>query len=536
MYGKALLGTAIAQCLRFAKAYERSKAGPYAQQMNLLKYQLYVAQDTEFGRLYGFKSLLKEWPTIHTKETLVTVQRAFANQVPCFTYEEMYRAWWYRLDTGVANLCWPNRITRVAISSGTSKDGAVKYIPVTDEMLRSMIKFCRRVLYSTTEYVRDNTAFTSSCVTLGSSTRLKEIGPHMYGRDISGFMNSNRNFITRFCVKPNYAIRQLDDWEDRVSAIVKQALAWNVSRIAGSPMWVQFVLRRIIEVHRLDSIHDIWPNLQYFFHGGVFLDSYKNIFTTLAARGLTYINIYSASEGCMAYQTDPHTQSMRLALDAGVFYEFVPFESMQDSVVQNTQAINIADVELNKPYVLIISTLAGLWRYIIKDVVVFRSLEPFEIIIQGRMTFHLNLCGEHVSMYDMQTILLSVTKKLHLLVEEFTVFGARKNNEFVHVWHLGIVERVQLSEEDCATALDKELQALNVDYRLYRKTHLRQIQVKFIPNHYFYDWMRMRGKLGGQNKFPQVLQGKLLKNWLEHTLPMSVTFDSDQSGGVPIMD
>ena len=238
----------------------------------------------------------------------------------------------------------------------------------------------------------------------------------------------------------------------------------------------------------------------------------------------------------MAYQTDPHTQSMRLALDVGVFYEFVPFTGMEDTGVQSTQVIGIADVELHKPYALIISTLAGLWRYIIRDVVIFRSLEPFEIILQGRTTFYLNLCGEHVSMYDMQTILLSVTKKLHLMVEEFTVFGARKNNEYVHVWHVGIVGRVQPSEEDCAAALDQELQALNVDYRLYRKTHLAPIQVKFIPCLCFYDWMRICGKLGGQNKFPQVLQGKLLKNWLAHALPVPVTFDSDPSGGLPIMD
>jgi hypothetical protein len=250
-------------------------------------------------------------------------------------------------------------------------------------------------------------------------------------------------------------------------------------------------------------------------HGGVSLDPYRKGFEKILGKPIQYIETYLASEGFIAFQAYPNRRSMRLVLNNGVFYEFVPFEEKNfddaGEIRDNAETLLIDQVEEGKEYALLLSTCSGAWRYLIGDVIKFVSLEESEIVITGRTKHFLSLCGEHLSVDNMNKAIEMVSDQLNISIKEFTVAGIPHQSLFAHHWYVGTDDRVDgIMLRD---KLDETLKVLNDDYAVERSAALREIFVDVLPINKFYEWMEYKGKVGGQNKFPRVMKKAQLEDW-----------------------
>jgi len=272
---------------------------------------------------------------------------------------------------------------------------------------------------------------------------------------------------------------------------------------------------KIIDHYQVKNIHEIWPNLSIFVHGGVSFTPYAKGFEKLLGKPLTYIETYLASEGFVAFQSRPNTNSMQLVLDNGLFYEFVPFNSenfdREGNLNTDVNTLTISEVEEGQEYALLISTCAGAWRYLIGDTIKFTSKELNEIVITGRTKHFLNLCGEHLSQENMNMAVKMAEDQLNIEVREFTVTGIKHDTMFAHKWYIGTDSSIDPSV--MANAIDENLKVLNDDYRVERIAAIKDVIVEVLPSDVFYSWMRMKGKEGAQNKFPRVLKSAQLQEW-----------------------
>mgnify|MGYP001021173544 FL=1 len=292
-------------------------------------------------------------------------------------------------------------------------------------------------------------------------------------------------------------------------------------RSVGVPAWLQILLGKIIKEYNLKTIHDIWPNLSIYVHGGVSFVPYIKGFEKLLARPLTYMETYLASEGFIAYQKRPGVDSMQLSLDTGLFFEFVPFnDSNFDSdgnIVSNPVALTLNEVEEEKEYALLISSNAGAWRYLIGDTIKFTSKKLNEIHITGRTKHYLSLCGEHLSQENMNRAIEMTSNELNVDIREFTVAGIKYENMFAHKWFIGTDD--PLDAGVVRDMIDKNLKILNDDYRVERIAAIKDVIVEVLPLKVFYRWMHDHGKEGAQSKFPRVIKSRQLEEWeayIEH--------------------
>ena len=509
-------GTLYKTVLRLQVKHLAEAMDPYEQQYQVLMYLLSRAKDTDFGRKYSFKKLLsKHFTQRDSKLRLRIAQAQLADCVPSFTYESMYTNWWARLCAGEKNVSWPGHAHLFAISSGTSIASS-KYIPLTEEMLSAIRKVSMLQLQALMECTLPGAFFSKKFLFLSGTTSLQPF-KHAYCGDLSGILSKHVPLWFRRYYKPEKKINSVKNWEEKLRMIVKEAPKWDIGAISGSPTWLQILLERIIQTYQLGSIHEIWPNLQVFVHGGVSFEVYRRSFQQLLSKNLLYLETYLASEGFIAYQASPSAKTLRLALNGGMFFEFVPFTSKyfdeNGKLLSESGIVSLADVDTLTPYALLISSCAGLWRYHIGDVVVFKSLYPHEIVITGRTQHFLNLCGEHVSIDNMQQAVMALSAHLNLPIYEFTLsFYQDRNGYFQHIWYLGL-EKSELTNEEIAIFLDKYLMRLNDDYAMQRSALLLNPKVECLSEKIFYDWLAVQGKVGGQHKFPRVLRKKQLEHW-----------------------
>jgi hypothetical protein len=278
------------------------------------------------------------------------------------------------------------------------------------------------------------------------------------------------------------------------------------------------MMERVIKHYNVKTIHDIWPNLSIYVHGGVSFAPYAKTFDKLLGKPLIYIETYLASEGFIAYQSRPDTNAMQLVLDNGLFFEFVPFnESNFDSdgqIMQNATSYTIDNIEEGKEYALLLSSCAGAWRYLIGDTIKFTSKALSEIVITGRTRHFLNLCGEHLSQENMNRAIQLLEEQLGIPVPEFTVAGIRHDSMFAHKWYLGTTsDLAAIDVQAIRERIDQNLKDLNDDYRVERIAAIREVIVEVLPLRLFYDYMKLLGKEGGQNKFPRVIKNEKLSHW-----------------------
>ena len=285
--------------------------------------------------------------------------------------------------------------------------------------------------------------------------------------------------------------------------------------VVGVPAWIQMCMEMIIERYHLNNIHEMWPNLAFFVHGGVSFEPYKKGFEKLLGKPLIYIETYLASEGFIAYQDRPNTLGMKLVTNEHIFLEFVPFDEKNfDSngdMITNPEALMIHEVEEGKDYALLISTSAGTWRYLIGDTVRFVDKEKCEIVITGRTKHYLSLVGEHLSVDNMNKAIQLAGEEMNICIPEFTVAGVPFGNFFAHHWYVACNDNV--NAEQLRLTIDNKLKELNDDYAVERKSALKAVLLDVLTEQQFMDFMTAKGKMGGQHKFPRVLKGKMLEDW-----------------------
>ncbi len=498
-----ILGPFIKRALSIGETLERRLPNdPVRHQRRALKRLLKKASQTAFGQYYDFKDILQADDMIG----------AFQQRVPLFDYEDMHAKWWHMTLNSVENVSWKGRVNYFALSSGTT-GSASKHIPVTDDMLKAMRRAALRLFFSMARFDIQPQLFSKAMFMLGGSTDLQSNNGYFEG-DLSGINASRVPFWIRPYYKPGTKISRISDWNARIDEVVRHAHEWDVGFIVGIPAWIQLALEKIIHHYSLDTIHDLWPNLQVYVHGGVHIGPYKSSFAQLTAKPLTYVDTYLASEGFVAFQDRPDADGMRLLLNNGVFFEFIPFEDQyfdeQGQPLEHAPVVSIANVRKGIDYALVISSCAGAWRYLIGDTVRFANLERSEILITGRTKHYLSVCGEHLSIDNMNQAVEKVERALEVRIPEFTVCAVRQGNAFSHQWYLGcepLREREAMRE-----LLDQALMEVNDDYRTERRSVLK-MDVEVIPAQLFYAWQEKQGKLGGQNKFPRVMKPEAFSHW-----------------------
>jgi hypothetical protein len=461
------------------------------------------ASNTAFGEHYDFYDILK------SKDPVGEFQR----RVPMHDYNTIFRQWWYRSLNGEPFVCWPGRVRYFALSSGTS-EASSKQIPVTADMLRAIKKTSIKQIFSLARYNFPVNFYEKGILMLGGSTHLQFNGTYHEG-DLSGITTKNIPFWFQHFYKPGKRISKERDWPTKLNEIVKKAPNWDIGVIVGVPAWWQILIEKIIDHYKLDNIHDIWPNLSIFVHGGVSFSPYAKGFERLLGKPLTYIETYLASEGFVAFQSRPNTNGMQLALDNGLFFEFVPFNTEnfdnEGNLKPQATTLTISETEENTEYALLLSSCAGAWRYMIGDTIKFTDKKLNEIVITGRTKHFLNLCGEHLSQENMNMAIKMVEDQLNIEIREFTVAGIKYESMFAHKWYIGSDSTA--NAETIRRHLDENLGILNDDYRVERIAAIKEVFVEVLPSRVFYDWMKMKGREGAQNKFPRVMKNQLIDDW-----------------------
>ncbi len=505
----ALLGSILKRTISIGSNFPRLRTkDAFKQQKKTLKKLLTKAEYTAFGEHYGFSRMLNDKDLV----------KAFQKGVPVFDYSSIFRNWWYRSLNGESFVCWPGNVKHFALSSGTS-DASSKYIPVTKDMVRSIQKTSIRQIFSQAHYNLPESHFEKGILMIGGSTHLNYNGTYFEG-DLSGISAGHLPFWFQHFYKPGKRISRERDWNQKLDEITRNAKNWDISVVAGVPAWVQIMFERVIEYHKAKTIHDVWPNLRVYVHGGVSFDPYKKGFEKLLERPLIYMETYLASEGFIAYKDRPEADGMKLVTDNGIFFEFIPFTeenfNSDGSLHANPEAVTINEVKENTEYAILISTCAGAWRYLLGDTIRFTSLENSEIIITGRTKHFLSLCGEHLSQDNMNRAMLNVANELNIDIKEFTVSGIHYQNMFAHKWYIGTDDPVD--KQQLRDRLDENLKILNDDYRVERIAALKEVIVEVHPSRLFYDFLKDKGKEGGQNKFPRVLKKTHLHDWEQFLL------------------
>lgn len=487
-----------------ARALRLPEKSPRRQQIRVLKKLLKKARFTEFGQNYRFDEILLS----------KHAGKKFQQLVPTYDYNKIYAEWWHKTLEGKRDICWPGKIKYFALSSGTS-ESASKYIPITNDLMRgNRIVMIKQLLSLRTYHDIPVKSIGKGWLMLGGSTDLQK-GPGYYAGDLSGITAKKVPFWFSPFYKPGKKIARTRDWNSKIEAIVEEAPNWDIGFVVGVPAWIQMCMEKIVERYQLNSIHDMWPNLAFFVHGGVSFEPYKKGFNKLVAKPLTFIETYLASEGFIAYQDRQDSPGMRLALNDHIFFEFVPFNNdnfdADGNLVENPEALMIHQVEEGKDYAILLSTTAGAWRYLIGDTVRFVDKERCEIIITGRTKHFLSLVGEHLSVDNMNKAIKLASEEMNVNIPEYTVAGIPHGLFFAHQWWIACDDAVD--PELLRQKIDNCLKDVNDDYAVERNSALKEVYLKVLPVSKFMEFMHLKGKIGGQHKFPRVMKGKMFEDW-----------------------
>lgn len=462
---------------------------PNEVQQELLMSLLDTAKDTFIGARYEFSSILS--------------YRAFAERVPISTYEDL-EPLIEQTRRGEQNIFWPTQIKWFAKSSGTT-NAKSKFIPVSPEALEDChYKAGKDMLCLYLNNNEESQLFTGKSLRLGGSKQLYEDNNSIFG-DLSAILIDNLPFWVEFSSTPSNKVSLMGEWETKLAAIVNETVNENVTSFAGVPSWMMVLMNRVLETTGKQNLQEVWPNLEVYFHGGVSFEPYRRQYNNLIPNNdFKYYEIYNASEGFFAIQDSNYSKDMLLMLDYGIFYEFIPMDGFG---TDRQRVIPLAEVELEKNYAVVITTNAGLWRYLVGDTVRFTSLDPHRIRVTGRTKHHINVFGEELMVENTDKALAKACEQTGIEVLDYTVApvfmeGKEKGG---HEW---IVEfkSVPIDVEAFRDALDLALQTVNSDYeaKRYNNMTLNKLVLNVARPRLFYDWLKERDKLGGQHKIPRL--------------------------------
>lgn len=503
----AIIGKVLKGTTKYASKLSRDIYGKgRVLQEKQLKKLLQKAKHTDIGKKYDFTKILKSDNPMDS----------YRKVVPVFDYNKIFAEYWHKTVEGQINVTWPGKITNFALTSGTT-GAASKRVPVSKSALNSIKKTSIRQMLSLSNVDLPADFFEREMLFLGGSTQLKKFHDQYEG-DLSGITTGNvPKWLSKF-TKPEMEIRALEDWNDKIEEIVKNAPNWDLGVICGVPAWIQIMIDRILEHYNLESIFQVWPNLKIYVHGGVNFEPYRLRLNELFDEKVIYLDTYLCSEGFFAFQP-AGGDSLQLLLKNGVYYEFLPFDEdhfdASGNVINHEGALTIDEVKKDVDYALLVSTNAGIWRYLIGDTIRFKDTDVYKIKITGRTKHFLSFCGEHLSVDNMTEGLTNIAFQHGLEITEFAVIGEHlENGNFGHRWFVSCDK--EIDEATFMKELDQELCKLNADYTTERRFALEEVHLHAIPTEVFYDFMKKKGKYGSQHKFPRVLKDSLADEWLEH--------------------
>lgn len=419
-------------------------------------------------------------------------------------YPEL-RPYVMRMVEGERDVLWPGLTRNFAQSSGTS-DGKSKYIPVTRESFsRSHYRGGSDVVAHYLSLYPDSRIFSGKSFILGGSFANElTLPPHVKVGDLSANLIDNINPVANLFRVPSRSIALMQDWAEKLPALVKASAGENITNISGVPSWFMTVLKEVIRSRGADTIHDVWPNLEVFFHGGISMAPYREQYSHITAPRMRYLECYNASEGFFALQNRIDDPSLLLLLDCGTFFEFIPVE---DADSDRPEIIPAWEVEEGKVYAMIISSCNGLWRYPIGDTVRIESADPLKITISGRTKSYINAFGEELMVQNAEAALSKVCRRLNCEIANYTAAPvyASDHSRGRHEWLIEF-NREPESLEEFADCLDRALQQENSDYEAKRSHGIfldRLTVIKGCPG-VFDRWLASTGKLGGQRKVPRL--------------------------------
>lgn len=499
----AIIGNIIKSVIQI-KDTLTPESNPIKNQEAVLESLLETAKHTQFGIHYKFQNILDAEDRATT----------FAETIPYFDYNKIQDEWWYKLHQDDKDVTWPGAPDYFALSSGTTGKSS-KRIPVTNDMIEAIRNAGIAQVFALNNFNLPADFFEKEIMMLGSSTDLIKKEDHLEG-EISGISASNIPIWFRGYYKPGEDIAKIDDWDERIERIAENAKNWDIGALSGIPSWLELMLKKVMAYHNAKTIHDVWPNLQVYTTGGVAFKPYEKSFNALLDKPITVIDTYLASEGFIAFQARPETTAMQLVTDNGIYFEFVPFKpeyiNEDGSLTHNAPSTTLAHVELNQDYVLIISTVAGAWRYIIGDTIQFTDLSRAEIKITGRTKFFLNTVGSQLSVNKMNDAMMHLEDTFNLQIPEFTICAKQYNDGFYHCWYLG-TENTEQDTNKIAEAIDTFLKDANKNYKVARSKALQGVKVKLIKPELFHDWNAKNKKRGGQVKMERVMNEEKFATW-----------------------
>jgi hypothetical protein len=465
---------------------------PHDVQDELLKKLIQTARSTEFGMQYDFSSL--------------TSYEQFRDRVPIHTYEQLF-PYIERLMRGEQNILWPSEIKWFSKSSGTT-NARSKFIPVSQEALEDChFKGGKDLLSIYVNNFPDTKLFDGKGLAVGGSHQINEFDPtaSSYYGDVSAVIMQNLPHWAQFIRTPSLETALMNNWEEKIEKMARETAVEDVTNLAGVPTWTILLIQKIVELENKNNILEVWPNLEVFFHGAVSFTPYRALFRSLIPSDqMRYWETYNASEGFFGIQDQRDSEEMLLMLDYGIFYEFIPMDELEK---ENPKAITLDRVELGKNYAMLISTNAGLWRYNIGDTIKFTSRSPYRIRISGRTKHFINAFGEEVIIENAETAIAKACEATGAIIDNYTAApiylqeGARGGHEWIIEFKTNPANLQEFS-----VLLDQTLRAINSDYDA-KRTHdlaLMAPRIHSVKQGTFYQWMKKRGKLGGQNKVPRL--------------------------------
>ncbi len=472
------------------KQLERYATQAEALQQGVLHYLVSTAKETEYGRKHMFGN-------IRSYEN-------FMANVPVNTYEEL-KTDIDRMRHGEGSVLWPGVVKWYAKSSGTTNDKS-KFIPVSEDGLRQI--HYKGGKDAVTYYLRNNPKsriFDGRSLILGGSHSPNYNVQNSLVGDLSAILIENINPLANLVRVPRKQTALLSDFEVKRDRIARETMNKNVTNISGVPSWMLSVLTRVLELTGKSHIDEVWPNLEVFFHGGVAFTPYRQQYKQLIqSPKMHYMETYNASEGFFGLQDDPADPAMSLMVDYGVYYEFIPMDEFGS---EHPAIVPVSGVKTGVNYAMVISTSCGLWRYIIGDTVKFTSTNPYKFIITGRTKSFINAFGEELIVDNAEKGLAWACRQTGAEVLEYTAAPVFMdgNAKCRHQWIIEFSKQPD-SLEHFADELDKKLQEINSDYeaKRYKDITLQHLEVVKARKDLFNDWLKSKGKLGGQHKVPRL--------------------------------
>lgn len=490
---------------RFEQIVSDSEKANSIQEQTLSELIL-KASGTEIGKQYKFYDI-KDY-------------QDFASRIPITNYDQN-KALIERMMAGEQNILWPSEITWFAKSSGTTSDKS-KFIPVSNESLNQChFQGGRDALSVYVSHNPNSKLFSGKGLLIGGSHNVSPLNENTFFGDLSAVMMKQLPLWVHMFKTPNSQIALHDDWIEKVEQMAHYTIKENVTNISGVPTWTAVLFDRILDLTGKKHMHEIWPNLELFVHGGVNFAPYRKQFQEyLPAQEMNYLETYNATEGFFGIQVDPNDQSLYLMPNYGIFYEFVPMHEYGSS---NARAIPLWEVQTQVDYAVIITSNAGLWRYDLGDTIRFTQLRPYTFIITGRTKLFINAFGEELMIHQADQAVMHACEMCHAIIKDYTagpVYLENSENSG-HEW-LFEFETPPDNMEAFAHHLDTKLKELNSDYesKRYGNLLINKPKIVVLPQGAFHGWMQTKGKLGGQHKVPRLWNDRSI---LEELLGLSKT-------------